>query len=232
MRVGIAGPVGSGKTALVWRLCERLRGDVELAVVTNDLFTDEDAAFLRRNGALPSRRIEAVETGACPHTAVREDITPNLQAVSRLERRFAGLRLVLVESGGDNLAASFSPALADVSVFVIDVAGGDKVPRKGGPGTGQSDLLVINKVDLAPHVGASLEVMRRDAEALRGTRPLLFTDLRGGAGVDAVEEWLRARLGEYERGALQRGSAVAPQQIHAHAHVHAESHVGSSEVGH
>jgi urease accessory protein len=230
MRVGIAGPVGSGKTALVWRLCERLRGDVELAVVTNDLFTDEDALFLRRNGALPSARIAAVQTGACPHTAVREDITPNLQAVARLERRFQGLRLVLVESGGDNLAASFSPALADVSVFVIDVAGGDKVPRKGGPGTGGSDLLVINKVDLAPHVGADLEVMRRDAEALRRGRALLFTDLRRGTGVDAVEGWVRARLGEHETGTLRRARADAAQGFsaqthdHAHAHDHADAH--------
>ncbi len=195
LRVGIAGPVGSGKTALVRRLCERLRDQVSVGVVTNDLFTDEDAEFLRRHGALPSSRIVAVQTGACPHTAVREDVTPNLRAIALLERRHPGIRLVLVESGGDNLAATFSPALADLTIFVIDVAGGDKVPRKGGPGTALSDLLVINKVDLAPHVGADLEVMRRDATALRGERPLVFTDLRAGTGVDAVVDVVRARLG-------------------------------------
>jgi urease accessory protein len=195
LRVGIAGPVGSGKTALVQRLCERLRDQVSVGVVTNDLFTDEDADFLRRHGALPGSRIAAVQTGACPHTAVREDVTPNLRAIARLERRHPGMQLVLVESGGDNLAATFSPALADLTIFVIDVAGGDKVPRKGGPGTALSDLLVINKVDLAPHVGADLEVMRRDATALRGERPVVFTDLRAGTGVDAVVDLVRARLG-------------------------------------
>ena len=194
LRVGIAGPVGSGKTALVQRLCERLRDHVSVGVVTNDLFTDEDADFLRRRGALPGSRIAAVQTGACPHTAVREDVTPNLRAIARLERRHPGMQLVLVESGGDNLAATFSPALADLTIFVIDVAGGDKVPRKGGPGTALSDLLVINKVDLAPHVGADLEVMRRDATALRGERPVVFTDLRAGTGVDAVVDLVRARL--------------------------------------
>jgi urease accessory protein len=195
LRVGIAGPVGSGKTALVRRLCERLRDEVSVGVVTNDLFTDEDADFLRRHGALPTNRIVAVQTGACPHTAVREDVTPNLRAVARLEHRHPGMRLVLVESGGDNLAATFSSALADVTIFVIDVAGGDKVPRKGGPGTALSDLLVINKVDLAPHVGADLGVMIRDAAALRGDRPVVLTDLRVGAGVDAVVDFVRTRLG-------------------------------------
>jgi urease accessory protein len=195
LRVGIAGPVGSGKTALVRRLCERLRDEVSVGVVTNDLFTDEDADFLRRHGALPTNRIVAVQTGACPHTAVREDVTPNLRAVARLEHRHPGMRLVLVESGGDNLAATFSPALADVTIFVIDVAGGDKVPRKGGPGTALSDLLVINKVDLAPHVGADLGVMIRDAAALRGDRPVVLTDLRVGAGVNAVVDFVRSRLG-------------------------------------
>jgi urease accessory protein len=195
LRVGIAGPVGSGKTALVRRLCERLRDEVSVGVVTNDLFTDEDADFLRRHGALPTNRIVAVQTGACPHTAVREDVTPNLRAVARLEHRHPGMRLVLVESGGDNLAATFSSALADVTIFVIDVAGGDKVPRKGGPGTALSDLLVINKVDLAPHVGADLGVMIRDAAALRGDRPVVLTDLRVGAGVDAVVDFVRSRLG-------------------------------------
>jgi urease accessory protein len=194
LRVGIAGPVGSGKTALVHRLCDWLRDDVSLGVVTNDLFTDEDALFLRRHGALPAARIVAVQTGACPHTAVREDVTPNLRAVAQLERRHPGLRLVLIESGGDNLAATFSPALADLTIFVIDVAGGDKVPRKGGPGTALSDLLVINKVDLAAHVGADLEVMRRDAAALREGRPIVLTDLRAGRGVGEVVDVVRRRL--------------------------------------
>jgi urease accessory protein len=194
LRVGIAGPVGSGKTALVHRLCDWLRDDVSLGVVTNDLFTDEDALFLRRHGALPAARIVAVQTGACPHTAVREDVTPNLRAVAQLERRHPGLRLVLIESGGDNLAATFSPALADLTIFVIDVAGGDKVPRKGGPGTALSDLLVINKVDLAAHVGADLEVMRRDAAALREGRPIVLTDLRARRGVGEVVDVVRRRL--------------------------------------
>jgi urease accessory protein len=186
LRVGIAGPVGSGKTALVRRLCERLRDEVSVGVVTNDLFTDEDAEFLRRHGALPTNRILAVQTGACPHTAVREDVTPNLRAVARLEHRHPGMRLVLVESGGDNLAATFSPALADVTIFVIDVAGGDKVPRKGGPGITQSDLLVVNKTDLAPHVGADLSVMERDARRMRGEGPTVFAQVTNRVGVDAI----------------------------------------------
>lgn len=194
LRIGIGGPVGSGKTALVLHLCRRLRADVEVAVVTNDLYTDEDAVFLRRHGALPEERIVAVETGACPHTAVREDVSANLDAIAGLQRRIPGLRLVLVESGGDNLAASFSSALADRTIFVLDVSGGDKVPRKGGAGTERSDLLIINKVDLADMVGADLEVMRRDAEARRQGRPVLFTDLRHEVGLDAVEAWVRAQL--------------------------------------
>lgn len=201
LRVGISGPVGSGKTALVWRLCERLRGEVDLAVVTNDLFTEEDADFLRRHGALPRGRIVAVQTGACPHTAIREDITPNLAAVAALERRWPGLRLVLIESGGDNLAASFSRALADATIFVIDVAGGDKVPRKGGPGTSGADLLVINKVDLAVQVGAEVAVMVGDATALRGERPIQCTNLRSGEGLDGVLAFVRSRLAAHARGA-------------------------------
>jgi urease accessory protein len=200
LRVGISGPVGSGKTALVWRLCERLRDEVDLAVVTNDLFTDEDADFLRAHGALPRPRIVAVQTGACPHTAIREDITPNLAAVETLRRRFPGLRLVLIESGGDNLAASFSTALADVTLFVIDVAGGDKVPRKGGPGTTRADLLLINKVDLAGQVGADVDVMVRDAKALRDGRPVIRTNLRAGEGAEAVVAFLRDRLAAHESG--------------------------------
>ena len=221
-RVGIAGPVGSGKTALVQRLCEGLRGDLEMAVVTNDLFTEEDALFLRRHAALPPSRIVAVQTGACPHTAVREDVTPNLNAVRLLERRLPGLRLVLIESGGDTLAATFSPALADTTIFVIDVAGGDKVPRKGGPGTGRSDLLVINKTDLAPLVGADLAVMRRDAEARREGRPVAFTDLRGGSGVEAVCRWVSGQLARHESGpqVLVAGTAITAPRDRGHAPHH------------
>lgn len=221
LRVGISGPVGSGKTALVWRLCERLRDEVDLAVVTNDLFTEEDAEFLRRHGALARSRILAVRTGACPHTAIREDITPNLAAVDALVRRFDRLRLVLIESGGDNLAASFSAALADVTVFVIDVAGGDKVPRKGGPGTTRADLLVINKVDLAPHVGADVNVMVRDAMALRAERPVVCANLRAGEGVTEIVSFLRRRVVAHERGdvvvAAHRRTGDAGAE---HSHVH------------
>ncbi|HET9051118.1 MAG TPA: urease accessory protein UreG [Candidatus Dormibacteraeota bacterium] len=200
LRVGISGPVGSGKTALVWRLCERMRSSVDIAVVTNDLFTDEDAEFLRRHGALPRRRIVAVQTGACPHTAIREDITPNLAAVDVLTRRFPALRAVLIESGGDNLAASFSTALADTTIFVVDVAGGEKVPRKGGPGTTRADLLVINKVDLAAHVGADVDVMVRDAAALRDGRPIVTANLRAGEGVDDIVAFVCERLAAHEAG--------------------------------
>ncbi len=177
LRVGIGGPVGSGKTALVVALCRALQPRRSVAVVTNDIYTQEDAAIVRRAGVLDDDRIVAVETGCCPHTAIRDDITANLDAVELLSERHAGLDVVLVESGGDNLTATFSPALADVQLFVIDVAGGDKVPRKGGPGITRSDLLVINKTDLAPHVGADLEVMRTDAARVRGERPTLFTSL-------------------------------------------------------
>ena len=193
IRIGIGGPVGSGKTALVDRLCKDLRDDLEIGVVTNDIYTREDAEFLIRSGALPAERILAVETGGCPHAAIREDVSMNLAAIDALLRRFPGLDLVLVESGGDNLTAMFSPDLVDCSIYVIDVAGGDKVPRKGGPGVTESELLVINKIDLAPAVGASLEVMDRDARRVRAGRPVLFTDLRHGDGVAAVLDWVRAQ---------------------------------------
>ena len=190
LRLGVAGPVGSGKTALVDALCKRLRDRFEIAVVTNDIYTKEDAQFLVRSGALAEERIVGVETGGCPHTAIREDASINLDAVEALAARFPMLDLVIIESGGDNLAATFSPELADLTLYVIDVAGGDKIPRKGGPGITRSDLLVINKTDLAPHVGASLEVMDRDARKMRGDRPFLFTSIRGGQGVEAVADFV------------------------------------------
>jgi urease accessory protein len=186
LRVGVAGPVGSGKTALVDALCKNLRDRYDLGVVTNDIYTQEDAQFLMRSGALPVERILGVETGGCPHTAIREDASINLEAIDRLVERFPKLELILVESGGDNLAATFSPELADLTLYVIDVAAGDKIPRKGGPGITKSDLLVINKIDLAPHVGASLEVMERDAKRMRGEKPFVFTNLKTGTGLDAV----------------------------------------------
>jgi urease accessory protein len=190
LRVGVAGPVGSGKTALVDSLCKALRDRFDIAVVTNDIYTKEDAQFLIRSGALPEERIVGVETGGCPHTAIREDASINLDAVEALGTRFPMLDLVIIESGGDNLAATFSPELADLTLYVIDVAGGDKIPRKGGPGITRSDLLVINKTDLAPHVGASLEVMDRDARKMRGERPFVFTSIRGGQGVGAVADFV------------------------------------------
>jgi len=186
LRIGIGGPVGSGKTALTERLCVALRDRFDLAVVTNDIYTREDQEFLTRAGALPPERIAGVETGGCPHTAIREDASINLAAVDDLVARFPGLELVIIESGGDNLAATFSPELADLTLYVIDVSAGDKIPRKGGPGITRSDLLVINKTDLAPQVGASLEVMDRDARRMRGERPFVFTNLKAGDGVDAV----------------------------------------------
>jgi urease accessory protein len=186
LRVGVAGPVGSGKTALVDALCKQLRDKYDMAVVTNDIYTKEDAQFLMRSGALPIERIVGVETGGCPHTAIREDASINLDAIDRLNERYPTLQLVIVESGGDNLAATFSPELVDLTLYVIDVAGGDKIPRKGGPGITKSDLLVINKTDLAPHVGASLEVMDRDARKMRGDRPFVFTSIRQGEGLEAV----------------------------------------------
>jgi len=192
LRVGIGGPVGSGKTALTLALCRALRGRYEIAVVTNDIYTEEDAQFLVRNEALAPERIIGVETGGCPHTAIREDASINLEAVDRLMRRFPNLDLVFVESGGDNLAATFSPELSDLTLYVIDVAAGDKIPRKGGPGITKSDLLVINKIDLAPMVGASLEVMDRDARKMRAERPFVFTNLKTGQGLDAVVRFIEA----------------------------------------
>lgn len=193
-RIGVAGPVGSGKTALVHVLSQALWPQVNLAVVTNDIYTREDAEFLVRQGILPSDRVLGVETGGCPHSAIREDASMNLEAIAELERRHPGLELVFVESGGDNLAAAFSPELVDAFIYVIDVAGGDKIPRKGGPGIIRSDLLIINKIDLAPHVGASLEVMDRDARKMRGDRLFLFTNLKDGSGVAEVTSWVRRRL--------------------------------------
>jgi urease accessory protein len=190
VKIGVGGPVGSGKTALLDTLCKRLRQRYRMAVITNDIYTREDAEFLIRSGALPMERIIGVETGGCPHTAIREDASINIDAVERMLERFPDLELLFVESGGDNLAASFSPELVDVAIYVIDVAGGDKIPRKGGPGVTRSDLLVINKIDLAPAVGADLEVMRRDAKRMRGDRPFVFTNLKSGEGVAAVIGWL------------------------------------------
>jgi urease accessory protein len=190
LRVGIGGPVGSGKTALTLALCRALRDRYDLAVVTNDIYTEEDAQFLVRNEALAPERIIGVETGGCPHTAIREDASINLEAVARLNRRFADLDLILIESGGDNLAATFSPELSDLTLYVIDVAAGDKIPRKGGPGITKSDLLVINKIDLAPMVGASLEVMDRDARKMRGERPFVFSNLKTGQGLEAIVRFI------------------------------------------
>jgi urease accessory protein len=190
VKIGIGGPVGSGKTALLDTLCKRLRDRYRLAVVTNDIYTYEDAEFLVRSGALPAERIAGVQTGGCPHTAIREDTSINQEAIDAMLGRHEPLDLLFVESGGDNLAASFSPELVDVSIYVVDVAGGDKVPRKGGPGVTRSDLLVINKIDLAPAVGADLGVMERDARAQRGAKPQVFTDLKHGVGVEDVIAWI------------------------------------------
>jgi urease accessory protein len=198
LRVGIGGPVGSGKTALTEILCKRLRERYSIAVVTNDIYTKEDAEFLTRHEALPAERIIGVETGGCPHTAIREDASANLAAVETLCARFADLDVVFVESGGDNLSATFSPELSDLTIYVIDVAAGDKIPRKGGPGITKSDLLVINKIDLAPYVGASLEVMDRDARRMRGNSPFVFSNLKTGQGVDAIVNFIT------EKGMLRR----------------------------
>jgi urease accessory protein len=194
-RLGIGGPVGSGKTALVDALCKRMRGDYKLGVITNDIFTREDMEFLVRSDALSADRIIGVQTGGCPHTAIREDASMNFDALDELTRRFPDdLDLVFLESGGDNLAASFSPELVDASIYVIDVSGGDKIPRKGGPGVTRSDLLVINKIDLAAHVGASLDVMERDSRLMRGDRPFVFTNLKNQTGLDDVVSWIRHEL--------------------------------------
>jgi urease accessory protein len=195
LRVGIGGPVGSGKTALMDALCKALRGRYDIAAITNDIYTKEDAEFLTRAGSLVPERILGVETGGCPHTAIREDASINLAAVASLEKSYPGLELILIESGGDNLAATFSPELADLTIYVIDVSAGDKIPRKGGPGITRSDLLVINKIDLAPFVGASLDVMDRDARKMRGERPFVFTNIRGGQGITAIADFIIAQGG-------------------------------------
>lgn len=195
LRVGIGGPVGTGKTALMDALCRYFRTDYNIAAITNDIYTREDAEFLTRAGSLPSERIMGIETGGCPHTAIREDASINLAGVAELTARFDGLELILVESGGDNLAATFSPELADLTIYVIDVSAGDKIPRKGGPGITRSDLLVINKIDLAPHVGADLTVMDRDSRRMRGERPFVFTNIRAGEGVEAIARFIMERGG-------------------------------------
>jgi urease accessory protein len=204
LRVGVGGPVGSGKTALMDALCRAFRDRYELAVITNDIYTLEDAEFLARAGSLQPERILGIETGGCPHTAIREDASINLAGVAELTQRFPSLDLILIESGGDNLAATFSPELADITIYVIDVSAGDKIPRKGGPGITRSDLLVINKIDLAPYVGASLEVMDRDARRMRGTRPFVFTNVRAGAGVAEVAAFVE------RAGGLAAPSSSAP----------------------
>ena len=194
LKIGIGGPVGSGKTALIERLCKAMRPNYELAAITNDIYTREDAEFLLRSGALPSDRILGVETGGCPHTAIREDISSNLEALEQMIDRFPKLDIVFLESGGDNLAAFFSPELVDASIYVIDVAGGDKIPRKGGPGITRSDLLVINKIDLAPHVGANLSVMEEDTKRMRGEKTFIFTDLRRGKNLTSIVSWIQRDL--------------------------------------
>lgn len=206
IKVGVAGPVGSGKTALLERLSRKLFGTYDLAVITNDIYTKEDAEFMAKNSLLPHERIIGVETGGCPHTAIREDASMNLEAVDELAARFPDIELILIESGGDNLSATFSPDLADVSIFIIDVAEGEKIPRKGGPGITRSDLLIINKIDLAPHVGASLEVMERDARRMRNGNPFVFTNLKTDEGLDKVIGWLKkyALLEECEEPNLVR----------------------------
>jgi urease accessory protein len=195
LRVGVGGPVGSGKTALMEQLCKQLRGEFEIAAITNDIYTKEDARLLVEAGALPPERIMGVETGGCPHTAIREDASINLAAIDEMNRLFPALDLILIESGGDNLAATFSPELADLTIYVIDVSGGEKIPRKGGPGVTRSDMLVINKIDLAPYVGASLAVMARDASLMRKERPFVFANMKTGEGVAAVIAFIREKGG-------------------------------------
>ena len=222
IRVGIGGPVGTGKSSLIAELCRRLAGDVRVGVVTNDIYTTEDAEFLRATGVLPAERIRAVQTGCCPHTAIRDDVTANLEAVEELERDQGPLDVVFVESGGDNLTAVFGPALADVQIFVLDCAGGDDVPRKGGPGITRSDLLVINKVDLAPLVGADVDVMLAGAASHRGALPILPISLRGSGAAD-VAAWVRHQL-EHHRDGTLTAIDVGPPVPHAHADGHAHSH--------
>jgi urease accessory protein len=221
-RIGVAGPVGSGKTALVDRLSKHLSPHYNLAVVTNDIYTKEDAEFLLRQGTLPAERVRGVETGGCPHAAIREDASMNLEAIADLEDTIADLELIFVESGGDNLAAAFSPELVDVFIYVIDVAGGDKVPRKGGPGIMRSDLLVINKIDLAPFVGASLAVMDRDAKKMRGERPFLFTNVKEEVGLGEVIAWVEQQVGASERRIIMNAHDQSSWRITPHSHSHDE----------
>ena len=200
LRVGVGGPVGTGKTALMDALCKRFRASYGIAAITNDIYTKEDAEFLTRAGSLPPERILGIETGGCPHTAIREDASINLAGVAELNRRFPDLDIILIESGGDNLAATFSPELADLTIYVIDVSAGDKIPRKGGPGITRSDLLVINKIDLAPFVGASLEIMDRDSRKMRGERPFVFANIRAGIGVPEIADFIETAGGLRSRG--------------------------------
>lgn len=225
-RIGVAGPVGSGKTMLVDRVSKALQHHYNLAVVTNDIYTKEDAEYLLRQGTLSADRIRGVETGACPHSAIREDASMNLQAIAELEDSLPGLQLILVESGGDNLGAAFSPELVDVWIYVIDVAEGDKIPRKGGPGIMRSDLLVINKIDLAPYVGASLEVMDRDARKMRGVRPFIFTNLREQVGLDALLRWIKDAIDQPQATRRNLIDAHVPyaSRPHEHGHSHGHSH--------
>jgi urease accessory protein len=219
LRVGIAGPVGTGKSTLVAGLCVALAGDLDVGVVTNDIYTDEDARFLRAQRVLPELRIVAVQTGCCPHTAIRDDISANLLAVAELEADEGPLDVVLVESGGDNLTATFSPALADCQIFVLDSAGGDDVPRKGGPGIERADLLVIAKADIAPLVGADLDLMLADSAVRRGGRPVLAADLRSPVDVEPIATWVRERLVEHRAGVL-KAADPGPMAPHVHAHDH------------
>ncbi len=211
-RVGIGGPVGTGKTALMDALCKKLRDNYDIAAITNDIYTEEDAQFLTRSGALSPDRIKGVETGGCPHTAIREDASINLAAIADMNLKFPDLDIVLIESGGDNLAATFSPELADITIYVIDVSAGDKIPRKGGPGITRSDLLVINKIDLAPHVGADLDVMDRDSRKMRGERPYLFSNLKAGVGIDEVVEFILVMGGLVD---VASGTATMSQAVDA-----------------
>lgn len=236
-RIGVAGPVGSGKTMLVDRVSKALFDHYNLAVVTNDIYTKEDAEYLLRQGTLPAERIRGVETGACPHSAIREDASMNLQAIADLENAIPGLQLIFVESGGDNLGAAFSPELVDVWIYVIDVAEGDKIPRKGGPGIMRSDLLVINKIDLAPYVGASLEVMDRDARKMRGARPFIFTNLRAEVGLETLVNWIKEAVeqthairrdlidahADYVPRRHEHGHSHDPDHPHSHSHDHIQS---------
>ncbi|TYP71111.1 urease accessory protein UreG [Paenibacillus methanolicus] len=218
IRIGIGGPVGSGKTALVEKLAAALKDQYNLAVITNDIYTKEDARILAATGVLPEERIIGVETGGCPHTAIREDASMNFEAVDELTSRFEGLDMIFIESGGDNLAAAFSPELVDRFIYIIDVAQGEKIPRKGGPGIMRSDLLIVNKIDLAPHVGASLEVMEADTKRMRGDRPYVFSNLHGGIGTDRIVAWLTHEL------AHAQGVAHSHDHVHGHSHSHAHPH--------